>query len=203
MCVNMSWLEFIAAMSSAIAWPLVVTLLGILFRQQIKLKLSQVKKIKAGDWEVEMGHELDKVREAIKAGPPVKPVIDASTDPQYRSLRTAVDNQIQLAVATTPAAAIPLAWTLLESELNAVAQRVGVGHSATTEAAPAIIVRTLRDEHLIDPSFANALEQLWRMKKRAEIVQAAGESVSVEDARSYVKAAVEAADRLHSLPAAA
>ncbi|HEX9983669.1 MAG TPA: hypothetical protein VGF69_10420 [Thermoanaerobaculia bacterium] len=199
----MSWLEFIAAMASAVAWPLVVTFLGILFRQQIKLKLSQVKKIKAGDWEVEMGHELAEVREAIKGGPPVRPAIDASTDPQYRSLRASVDNQIQLAVATTPVAAIPLAWTLLESELNAVARRVGAVDPVSSEAAPTVIVRQLRDEHLIEPGFANALEQLWRMKKRAEIVQATGQIVSAEDARTYVKAAVEAADRLHGLATAA
>lgn len=50
----MSWLEFIAAMASALAWPMAAVIVAVLFRKQLRALLDgPLSKLRAGPLEVE------------------------------------------------------------------------------------------------------------------------------------------------------
>jgi hypothetical protein len=68
---TMTTLGFIAALVQALAWPVVVLVIAIIFQRQVKVLLSeQLKRFKAGPVEVEWERTTVRVETLVEPAPP-------------------------------------------------------------------------------------------------------------------------------------
>ena len=71
----MNWLEFIAALVQGLAWPIVILVIALLFRSEIRGLLSaQVRRLKAGPLEIEWERQVANVEAAVGIAPTTQPL---------------------------------------------------------------------------------------------------------------------------------
>jgi len=135
----MDWLTFISEIAKALAWPLVVVILGLSFRDKISDLILMLRTLKAGPVEAVFDSAAKQValaaaREA--AGTPSdgqRPDAHAPDEPPAASERseqgilTAL-NKLERDDAD-PAAAILDAWSSLDGELFRFGQQMGMAFS--------------------------------------------------------------------------
>jgi hypothetical protein len=92
----MTVLGFIAALVQALAWPVVVLIVAIIFHRQVKTLLSeQLKRFKAGPVEVEWERQVLRVETLVE---PIKPSLDGTKESLVNELGSIADELPELAV---------------------------------------------------------------------------------------------------------
>lgn len=106
----MDWMQFVAALTSALAWPVAVVIIVLALKNHVLELLPKIRSLKLGDLEIDLEEKLKSVEEDLSsntdvAGAPTTPAIPAET--------------AQLAAAS-PRAAIMHSWFEVESALNSL-----------------------------------------------------------------------------------
>lgn len=108
----MSSLDFIAALVQALAWPVAVLLIVLIFRKKITELLSErMTRFKAGPLEVEWARQISETQAELEEAGATPPVTSDLMDPTMRDL-----------AQRSPSAAIVEAFAQIESALRRVAK---------------------------------------------------------------------------------
>ena len=146
---KMDGLTFTAEMIKALAWPLAVLGIALLFRKQLIVLLQAMKKGKFGPAEF----EFERGVKAIEAT-----VTDLPSSPTGQSLLRDA--------AVHPRAAVLEAWLRLEDQAIELAMKRGLTNATARRYAPASI-RAISQSGLLKESHLHVLEELQELRNRA------------------------------------
>jgi hypothetical protein len=119
----MPWTEFVLGLIKALAWPLTVFLIALIFRRELRGIVRRLNRLKYGDWEAHFERELERAeRNASQIQIPYNRTLEATKPTDY-------ERMIRL-TEISPSAAILEAWKEIELALSQViqAKRIEVKH---------------------------------------------------------------------------
>lgn len=158
----MEIMNFIAALVEAMAWPLAIFILLLLFRKPITELLARITKISHNGTTIDLGTLKDLPTETADS--------------------IEIDERAQNAILRDPRAAIIEAWIRLEWAARDILQGLGVpGHPGS----PAQVIRNLQDRQLLQGSLYELLSELRHVRNMA--AHQLEMDIDEEYAREYVE----------------
>jgi len=147
----MDILTFIAEIIKAVAWPVAVVLIMLVFRQQLSALLSRIRKGKFGSAEFEFEQEVETLSEQVAPPQLSSPNVDTST--------------VSL-VAANPRGAIFAAWNGIESAVHRLAFKLQISNSATSRSVAAM-VREIEQKGKLAPGDVSLFNNLRMLRNQA------------------------------------
>ncbi len=149
----MDWLTFISQMTQALAWPVSLAIVLLLYRESLLQLVSRLVGVKMGDFEATFASETRQVEEIVaeakKSLPPAP----------------AIENAELLELAkTSPRAAILEAWLRIERRLIELAASVG---QESTKLPTLRLISHLAEKQVINGYVADSLRGLAAMRNLA------------------------------------
>lgn len=113
------WFDRLVTLLGALAWPLVLLVVALLFREQWRVLLHRLDELRWGDKSARFSRRLDRLERAAPFPPPPLPPPDAETD---LALSGDHGRFLQL-LEISPSAAVLDAWARVEEGLARLARR--------------------------------------------------------------------------------
>lgn len=168
----MTALQFIASLVGSLAWPVVVLVVLVIFRKQVRQLASRpMRRLRAGPLEVEFDRLLSEVEVSVTT--PSDAVQSASSE----------DVALARLATTSPAAAVMDAHSLVEKELRDIV-RTAVPEAGVSRMAIGQLLRLAVDRKAITPETAKAVEGVTVMRNLAAHGRAS--EITVERAQDYL-----------------
>ena len=165
-------LAFVASLVSSLAWPAVVVIALVVYREPIGRMVERLpKRVKAGPIEVEWPELATGARVALATASEVNGV--ASEGSLTERLADVANKE--------PAAAIMAAWSEIENVLRSKIGDIGVRQPIS---AGMMLARLVHDRGLISDASLQAIEGLARLRNLA--VHGRSEEVDREKALDYL-----------------
>ena len=187
--------QFIASLVASLSWPVAAVVIAATQRKPITRLLDRVRNAKLFGAELDVGEQIEAVREQIEAGRLEQ--VSPSPDPDEASVPPMIEDQrvksVTDALATTSAVGTVIAsWAELENALREEFQRRGLSWGGKNTADN---FYRLKREGRLPLKTINALLELRAV--RNAVAHGKHTSLSLEEANSY-RAAVN--DFLIQLP---
>src|SRR5271157_1019718 len=183
-------LDFIAA----IAWPIVVVLIAIVFKDELKKLIHRLSHIKGKDWELSFNKELKEAEETASE------VMQTSTEklneiPDPKANISLYERLIDLS-AISPEAAVMESWRNLELSVFDAAKSLDIDTSTIRTGSS--IIPMLIDLKKTDKSIYNLYNRLRIM--RNNIAHNHDTEIDAKGASKYVDLALRLASYFNDLP---
>jgi hypothetical protein len=169
---------------SALAWPLTVTLVALMFRQEIRKVASRLSTLSYGDMKAEFEKDLNKLERDVKelsvkesSTKVERPKNDSETLDSYERLSRIAE--------ISPRAAIMEAWRDIEVTTKQVTDAYEI--STDGQIAGVKAIRELVHQHLLPESVVSVYEQMRRLRSRA--AHAADFKITADEAKRYIDTA--------------
>lgn len=181
----MNWMEFIATIVKAVAWPAVVMVAFVLLRKPLTGLVPLLRHLKYKEFELEFAQEVQDLREtANRALPPLATLLPRVPEE---------DSLLQL-TSLSPRAAVVEAWRLVESS----ARRANAARGTPVEKGRLLAgldeIRVLQRDGVLDNATLDMMTRLHSLRNQA--IHADEFSVDEASAREYVQLAVALAQRI-------
>lgn len=148
------WLGFISKMTEALAWPLAIVIIAIMFRRPLVRIFQKIRKLSYGDTSIEF--EIEKAEEQLQdAIPQQLPEVD----------RPAIDTRFEQLLKISPEAAVTDAWKPIESELRRISD--GLGYDEKRSLRALSVLSRLVQQNLIRPEVADLVNELRNIRNLA------------------------------------
>jgi hypothetical protein len=174
----MSWLDFIASVISAVAWPLVALFALILLRQPLARLLTDrpPKRVKVGPLDVEWTREIAEAEtELSAAGTPLPPGPDAAS----------LVSELETEARKAPAIAVLEAYAVLDRELrNLVESKIDVPSDELIRNGPLGLARLAARHGVISQETANAVQSVSVLRNLA--AHGSARDVTTDQAIDYL-----------------
>jgi hypothetical protein len=147
----MTVLEFVVGMTEALAWPLAIAGVFLLFRKPLSRLIARIRSAKHGDTELSFAEEIHDASEAA-AGANVtifQPISNFTPE-------------LQLQVASDPRSAVLTGWHPVQTELKRLVESRGQEWSSAGNA-----LAFLRRTDLLRPEEIELIDSLMRMRNKA------------------------------------
>lgn len=163
---------FIAELAKAVAWPVALLVLGLMFRATIKGLLGGVRlrQIKKGEWSADFEAAAREVRAELPSPKQRVPVPDQTWWLDAKTVRL---------VDTDPTAAIAQEWNKLEGRVKVIAAQEGVQQQLFPE-----VLRALTEKGLVQSATTDAILGLRNMRNLA--VHAPPERLTAGQALEFI-----------------
>ena len=197
----MDILTFISSILGSFSWPITIVMLAILFRKSLSkiLESIRLKKIKRGDLEVDFDQELNQLKGKVETIPSLsetpKQELSKRLDNDPQQFMLPLDNQMELISQINPAAGIALAWSNVEREIQATIMRLALSPDYPGYNSSMRNIQLLRDNNIINSSFAESLEMMRQLRNRA-VHELSDSGLSINEAETYNFLAKKAIERL-------
>jgi hypothetical protein len=192
-------LHFIASVTASLmgllaacAWPTAIVFLILLFRKPILDALPNLKRLKAGSFEIEFGEKV-KVLE-LKADEARLPPID-------RALEDVIEpDAVRLFVLAevSPRLAILEAWLLVEASIEYAIDQLGMRPIPVHTRSLYYILQQLPLRHPSSQKLVSIIFELHDLRNKA--VHRPEFSLGLEETSDYVRLAIRASNALRHLP---
>lgn len=158
----MGWLEFIASMTKSLAWPLVVILIFILFRKEIKERIRDILKLSLPGVAAEFDKKADEVKSSlVNASSPLGGVLVAAPEAIAFEIRESQDEEIE---SFANVGRIVSAWSKIE---NIVKRRLQAVNVDVTRLGPSQLLLAAKTQNLITRDQFDSLRGLLAMRNLA------------------------------------
>jgi hypothetical protein len=145
----MDWLEFMSSVMSALAWPLVVLIVALVFRKPLADVLRQLRHLKAPGVEAQFGESLADVEIAAES------LLEAAGIPNEH-----IDRGNEAGIPSDPSGTILRSWQALTRHIADFAFAAGVPKSLNTMDQVAELGNTSR----IDPEVTDTVFELRQLR---------------------------------------
>ncbi|MFZ3214392.1 MAG: hypothetical protein WA188_23035 [Terriglobales bacterium] len=164
---------FIAEITKALAWPVGLITLGLIFRAHVGglLEGMRLRRIKKGEWSADFEAGAQEVRADLPEA--------SQTATRPAVVPGLLNEETEHLIDVAPAAAISQTWNQLEGLVAAAAMRAGIAAKLLPE-----VLRALVDKGAIQSSVRDSILGLRNMRNLA--VHAPGERVTPRQAREFV-----------------
>lgn len=181
----MTWLEFIASVIHALAWPAVAIAAIILLRKPLAALIPLLRRLKYKDLELEFAQEVRELRE--KADASLRPLAAPPT-------RVPEEDSLLDLAAVSPRSAVVEAWRLVESSARRAIEARGALSEGTRSLTGPQLTRALGRAEVLDEPTRSVIDRLRMLRNQA--VHAEDFSVDEASAREYTQLAVALARRI-------
>ncbi|MGE0357193.1 MAG: hypothetical protein AB7P08_09785 [Burkholderiales bacterium] len=122
----MDWLTFTSKIIEALAWPIVVLILGLVFREKLHDLLAAVRKLKAGpvEAEFEMAAKQARANAAEASAIEATKTQESSPGSQETSEQKVVEKLLN--ARSDPAGTILVGWATVDGELFRLGRQMGL-----------------------------------------------------------------------------
>jgi hypothetical protein len=181
---NMDNQTLLVQLVSALAWPLTVIIVALMFRQEIRKVASRLSTLSYGDMKAEFEKDLNKLEREVKE----LPIKESATKVEHKkSDAETLDSYERLSriAEISPRAAIMEAWRDIEVTTKQVTDAYGIstdGHIAGVRA-----IRELVRQHLLPESVVKVYEQMRGLRARA--AHAPDFTITADEAKRYIDTA--------------
>ncbi len=182
----MDWMQFVAALVESLAWPAVAVVMVALLRKPITKLIPQIRTFKYKDLHVDLGEQLEEVKEAVK-----KDAVDDQNPIPSSPPLPAQPDVLSLA-RLDPRAAILSSWIDVERALRALALKAGISFNST----PMSTASELHAADWIDELAFTTLRDLRRIRNEAAHITT--RDISYEEAVSMAEMCQWLAHRLRT-----
>lgn len=192
----MNTLQFIAAMTGALAWPLTLAFIILLFYRPLKSLVSDVNELSWGDKSAKFTKGLDKTISQAERHLPALPAPQPEDSEAEQTGKRDADelSRFQEVVEVAPSLAVVEAWLPIERELQRIA--IDNGYGASSGRSVTFILRRLKDDGVIGKAVVKYIEDLISLRN---IALHKDQSIPVEEAQRYREAAEVALARLRAI----
>jgi hypothetical protein len=168
----MDVMTFIADMTKALAWPVALIVVGVMFRANVGTLLEgmRLRRIRKGEWLADFEAVAREVRAELPGS-----VQNAPKEGVSDTLNEETDRLIDIA----PAAAISQTWNQLERRVAAAAAQAGISQKLLPE-----VLRSLVEKGMIQSATAGSVLGLRNMRNLA--VHAPEERLTARQAREFI-----------------
>ena len=168
----MDALTFIAEMTKALAWPVALIVMGLIFRPAISglLEGVRLRRIERGQWSADFETAAEEVRAELPSHEPSAP---------KPSISGLLNHETERLVDASPSDAISQVWNQLENRVAVIAAQAGVTQKLLPE-----VLRALVDKRLIQPTTSDSILGLRNMRNLA--VHAPPQRLTSEQARDFI-----------------
>jgi len=180
----MTWLEFIAKMTSSIAWPIALIAIVVIFKKPISFVISSVGKIKYKDLELDFA-SLKELAEGISPQEP--PTLPRSPEQRFF---TSLEEQIADIVSKSPAGAVLLSWTAVETAISTTVARLAISADEPSSRSLQNNLMCLRRNTDLSPEVFKTIDRLRTLRNQIAHDYNSAQSISENDAVSYGQSAV-------------
>lgn len=147
----MDWLEFIASVLRALAWPAAIIVFALLFRTQLKELLNRIQSVKGpGGVEASFGARVADVEQSVDAF--------VESDPEIAEAESNGPPPTPPGENVDPSALVLSAWESLSDELFALRRATAKRGRPSNQIAK--VLEQLHDEGIVNSAFVSSVTQL-------------------------------------------
>jgi hypothetical protein len=174
------WLTFIATFVGHVAWPLVLIIVVLLFREPLGDLIGNLRRLRYRGFDMHFGKRMERIeRDANRLPPPTAEVEDSAVP-------------LETVAEAHPPTAVLEAWQLVDHVLRIVGKRNGLDDSLMSSGQ---LIQALQEKGVLNVSFAGLLEDLWHFRNDVAHV----DTIPTDQARRYVGVAKNVAARLRAV----
>ncbi len=222
----MNMFEFISSMISSLSWPLVAIFFVYKFSQPISKVISSMARMKYRDFEINFGRELATIKSNVEkvaaeslskstSGPAIEkgsneneatpiPASELLDEPtvalnRIKSVDSKVVREVEDMARISPMAAVPAAWTHLDTEMINAIESAGIQISTRERASAVSKIHVLQESGKITDQDVRLLHDLRKLKDSVSHETVDPDSMSLEGALDYAKVVFGVVSRLRAL----
>jgi hypothetical protein len=170
--------EFILGLVKALAWPLTIFFIALIFRRELRGIIKRLYRVKYGDWEAHFEKDLERAERNAS-------LIQISDDRTLEATKpTEYDRMIQL-IEISPCAAIMEAWKEIELAASRVIQAAGIDAKRRIIGTPEIHELVYRG--LLPKNMLLVYSDLRQLRNRA--AHRAADEIDQTAAKRYIELA--------------
>lgn len=168
----MNTLQFIASLVSSLAWPAAIVLIVLMLRKPLSRVILSLHKLSYKELQLDFDQEISKlVSVADQAKIPVITKENGTTSRErgFSSSRTSegkFDEHIMALAKTDPTAAIVMAWSLVESEIQSTINRLAISPDYPPYNSALRNIQLLRENNYIDEDTEKILQGLRTLRNK-------------------------------------
>jgi hypothetical protein len=183
-------LQFIAAIVSSVAWPVAALGMTVVLRGPLAVCLPSASRRERRELEFDFQRELAEIETQAQAAN-----FGARADAAEAGGELLAE--VDAVAAVSPLAAIPLAWTVVESEIGKSLERLGIQVRSLRQ--PTQYIRALTREGYIGAETATILNQLRQLRNKAAHAAHTRVQISRSGAEEYARLAAEVVGTLRGI----
>lgn len=187
----MDWMQFVAALTSALAWPIAVTTIVLVLKNPILAAIPKIRSFKYGQLHIDLSEEIKAVEQQLATSAP---------EPNATPLPPPAPSiEITQLAESSPRAAILLAWHDVERALVTAAESKGI--TSARKGSPHILMRSLIDAGFISPLISSTFKRLYNLRNQMAHPDPLETrvSVSTSDALSMIQSCEWLVERLNEI----
>lgn len=183
-------LDFIASLAGSLAWPIVVLIVLLAFKEQLINALKNIRSFKFGDAEAVFGTELKEANEKAKA-------IETPTEQTAQTNAGRTAQLVDMAVVS-PTGAIVEAWKDVLDAMTEVLQRATIVIPDRPAPANALnLINHFKKYGLLPKAELDVLNDLRTLRNRAAHIS--DDTITTAQAQNYVRLADRVIDVMNSI----
>ena len=188
----MDWLTLLltnlAALATAVAWPVVLIVALVMFRNQLAKLIGSVETVKYGDLELAFRKQLAEATHQVEQAVPIPREFDSTLQ--------GIEARLIRLVGVSPRTAIQVAWQETErAARHALGQRGWTVNPDPETQRFFDFPGSLKSYKLFDDNQVQAAERIREL--RNQVADAPSLVVSADDAAEYVMLALRLIEYLH------
>ncbi|WP_010651203.1 hypothetical protein [Oceanobacillus massiliensis] len=188
----MTILEFTSSVIDSLAWPLVVLIIAFILRKPIIKVFSKLNKLTYNNLEMDFSQKLESIENQMEAQEMSVGVMQ-TVDPDKIKRRN-----ILTVAKISPAAAIPISWSMVEQEILSTIKRLSISDFPSSSSSSKNI-NLLADANLIDNETRKAFDELQKLRNEIVPSNPITDNITYSDAEKYYRLSIRLIHILKSL----
>jgi uncharacterized protein YutE (UPF0331/DUF86 family) len=182
----MDWKQFIVSLIESLSWPIFILIIFYLFKSEIGKLIQKLAHLKYKDLELEF-EKVKQQSQAIHEEIQGEGQLPQEKEPIFLSL----ENQIFQTLEKSPAAAILLAWSIVEAALASAVSRMAISPEDPSYRSPLHNIEMLEKYGGLPKRFVTVLNELRVLRNKIAHQHDVMTCVSQEQATPYARAAID------------
>jgi hypothetical protein len=183
--------DFLIQLVEIIKWPLVVVVLGIVFKKNISELITRIKEIKGGNLIIKIQEDIKEVYETSKEVLPE--IYNIPPKKKFSEI-----DLLEMA-RTFPSVAVFESWKLVETSAKQLIERKGYKPDFNVERPYKLIEDCLIKGHLADNKTGLLFHELRQLRNK--VAHSQGFTITSSLANQFVELAIRLRDKLDNIPA--
>lgn len=192
----MDWKQFVASIIENTAWPIVVTIMFFLVKDEIGKLIEKIGHLKYKDLELDFD-KLKKQSDALETKP--KEIGQKISGKETDSLFSSLEEQILDTVESSPSAAILLSWSTVETALASAVSRLSISPEAPSYRSPLHNIEQLEKQGHLSDVQVKLLHELRILRNKITHEYSSRVSITENQALEYAHLSIEMTSFLNDI----
>lgn len=185
-------LEFTSSVIDSLAWPLVILIIAFILRKPIIKVFSKLNKLTYNNLEMDFSQKLESIENQMEAQEMSVGVMQTFDSDKIKK------RNILTVAKISPAAAIPISWSMVEQEILSTIKRLSISDFPSSNSSSKNI-NLLADSNLIDNETRKAFDELQKLRNEIVPSNPITDNITYSDAEKYYRLSIRLIHILKSL----